>query len=201
MDFWSTFLKGQALKVKDDKKEDQLSAIANNLTHSSMLLNLKLEVFHYTWITWITLTQISNSNRSTLEIIFFKFRLTEMSAELKISFYRLKVLSCEDLGALRWETDEVCCITCIIWAWLTFKISHFLFIIQLEYNSKDALLYSAILKRSGRNKSYCGMLVERAKWLRSEGEKQNGKQLLMIKGKGEIHTTKCKIRGRKFRLK
>lgn len=70
MDFWSTFLKGQALKVKDDKKEDQLSALANNLTHSSMLLNLKLEVFHYTWITWITLTQISHSNRSTLEIIF-----------------------------------------------------------------------------------------------------------------------------------
>ena len=34
--------------IKDDKKEDQLSALANNLTHSSMFLNLKLEVFHYT---------------------------------------------------------------------------------------------------------------------------------------------------------
>lgn len=70
MDFWRTFKKGQALKVKDDKKEDQLSAIANNPTHSLMLLNLKLEMFHYTWITWIALAQISNSNRSALEIIF-----------------------------------------------------------------------------------------------------------------------------------
>lgn len=83
-----------------------------------------------------------------------------MSAVLKISFYRLKVLSCEDLGALRWETDEVCCIICIMWAWLTFQNSAFLFIIQLEYNSRDALLYSVILKRSGRNNIYCGVLVD-----------------------------------------
>lgn len=70
MNFWSIYISlNQALKVKGDKKEDQVNATANNPTHCSMLLNLKLEVFHYTWITWITLAQISNSNRSTLEII------------------------------------------------------------------------------------------------------------------------------------
>lgn len=68
MDFWNTFVKEQALKVKKDKEEDQLSTTATNLIHSSVLLNL-LAGFHYTWITWITSAQISNSNRSTLEII------------------------------------------------------------------------------------------------------------------------------------
>lgn len=68
--FWKYALKvwSWAAERMRGREWYQLSTVPKNPTHCSLLLNLKLEVFH---CTWITLTEISNSNRSALVIIFW----------------------------------------------------------------------------------------------------------------------------------